>query len=101
VVWFLAALTPVQQDAYIERLFNDESWTVPPVVEEADVVALLEAQLRGDEAAINNLIDATNEYDLFAAAVGFLVAAFGEVAPPSAAHGGVAAAVRSARRAPV
>jgi hypothetical protein len=28
-------------------------------------VALLEAQLRGDEAAIKNLIDATNEYDLW------------------------------------
>jgi len=42
------------------------------------VVALLEAHLRGDEAAINNLIDATNEHNLFAATVGFLVAAFGE-----------------------
>jgi hypothetical protein len=78
VVWFLAELTPVQQDAYLERLFDDESWTVPPVVEEADVVALLEAHLRGDEAAINHLIDATNECDLFEATVGFLVAAFGE-----------------------
>jgi len=42
------------------------------------VVALLEAHLRGDEAAINNLVDATNECDLFEATVGFLVAAFGE-----------------------
>jgi len=52
--------------------------TEAAVVEEADVVALLEARLRGDEAAIDNLIDATNEYDLSAATVGFLVAAFGE-----------------------
>lgn len=78
VAWFLAELTPLQQDAYVERLFDDESWTVQPAVEEADVVALLEAHLRGDEAAINNLIDATNEGDLFEATVGFLVAAFGE-----------------------
>ena len=78
VAWFVAELTPLQQDAYVERLFDDESWTVPPIVEEADVVAMLEAHLRGDEAAINNLIDATNECDLFAATVGFLVAAFGE-----------------------
>ena len=49
-----------------------------PTAEEADMVALLEAHLRGDEAAINNLIDATNECDLFEATVGFLVAAFGE-----------------------
>jgi hypothetical protein len=40
----------VQQDAYVERLFDDESWIVPPVVEEAGVVALLEAHPRGDEA---------------------------------------------------
>ena len=66
------------QDAYVERLFDDERRTDPPVVKEADVVALLEAHLRGDEAAINNLIDATNEGDLFEATVGFLVAAFGE-----------------------
>jgi hypothetical protein len=78
VVWFLTELTPVQQDAYVERLFDDESVTEAAVVEEADVVALLEAHLRGDEAAIDNLIDATNEYDLLAATVGFLVAAFGE-----------------------
>jgi hypothetical protein len=77
-VWFLTVLTPVQQDAYVDRLFDDENVSAAPVVEEADVVALLEAHLRGDEAAINNLIDATNEYDLFAATVGFLVAAFGE-----------------------
>ena len=63
VVCFLAGLTPAQQDAYIERLFDEESWTVPPVVEKADVVALLGAHLRGDEGAINNLIDATNESD--------------------------------------
>ena len=42
------------------------------------MVALLEAHLRGDEAAINNLIDTTNEYDLLEAAMGFLIAAFGE-----------------------
>src|SRR5204863_3607784 len=82
LAWFLAELTPLQQDAYVERLFDDESWTVQPAVEpaveEADVVALLEAHLRGDEAAINNLIDATNECDLFEATVGFQVAAFGE-----------------------
>ena len=78
VVWFLAGLTPVQQDAYVERLFDDESVTAAAVVEEANVVALIEAHLRGDGAAINNLIDDTNEYDLFAATVGVLVAAFGE-----------------------
>ena len=78
VTWFLSELTPLQQDAYVERLFVDENWSVPPVVKEADVVALLEAHLRGDEAAINSLIDATNEGDLFEATVGFLVAAFGE-----------------------
>ena len=78
VVWFLAELTPSQQDAYVGRLFDDESGAAPPMVKEADVVALLEAHLRGDEAAINNLIDATNECDLFEATVGFLVAAFGE-----------------------
>jgi hypothetical protein len=43
--WFVAELTPPQQDAYVERLFDDESWTVQPVVKEADVVALLEAHL--------------------------------------------------------
>ena len=32
---------------------------------------------RGDEAAINNLIDARNECDLFEETVGFLGAAFG------------------------
>ena len=78
VAWFLAELTPLQQDAYVERLFDDERRNVPPVVEGADVVALLEAHLRGDEAAINNLIDATIECDLFEATVGLLVAAFGE-----------------------
>jgi hypothetical protein len=78
VAWFIAELTPLQQDAYVERLFEDERRTDSPVVKEADVVALLEAHLRGDEAAINNLIDATNECDLFEATVGFLVAAFGE-----------------------
>jgi hypothetical protein len=78
VVWFLIALTPVQQDAYVERLFDDENVTAAAVVEEADVVALIEAHGRGDGAAINNLIDDTNEYDLFAATVGVLVAAFGE-----------------------
>jgi hypothetical protein len=78
VVWFLAELTPLQQDSYVERLFDDESWTVQPAVEEADLVALLEAHLRCDEAAINDLVDATNECDLFEATVGFLVAAFGE-----------------------
>jgi hypothetical protein len=78
VAWFMAELTPLQQDAYVERLFDDDRRTDPPVVKEADVVALLEAHLRGDEAAINNLIDATNEGDLFEATVGFLVAAFGE-----------------------
>ena len=44
--WFVAELTPPQQDAYVERLFDDESWTVQPVVKETDVVALLEAHLR-------------------------------------------------------
>ena len=29
--WFLTELTPQQQDAYVERLFDDESRTVPPV----------------------------------------------------------------------
>ena len=29
VVWFLAELTPAQQDAYIERLFDDESGKSP------------------------------------------------------------------------
>jgi hypothetical protein len=28
---FLTELTPQQQDAYVERLFDDESRTVPPV----------------------------------------------------------------------
>jgi hypothetical protein len=41
VVWFLIALTPVQQDTYVERLFDDESVTAAAVVEEADVVALI------------------------------------------------------------
>jgi len=54
------------------------SGAVAPVVKEADVVSLLEAHLRGDEAAINKLIEATNECDLFEATVGFLVLAFGE-----------------------
>ena len=35
------------------------------------MVALLEAHLRGDEAAIDNLIDATNEYDLVRGNGGF------------------------------
>ena len=78
VPWFVAELTPLQQDAYVERLFDDDSWTVPPIVEEADVVALLEAHLGGDEVAINILIDTTNECDLFVATVGLLVAAPGK-----------------------
>ena len=46
VAWFLAELIPLQQDAYIERLFDDESVTAAPLIGEADMVALLEATRR-------------------------------------------------------
>ena len=41
------------------------------------MVALLEAHLRGDGAAIDALIGVTDECDRLEATVGFLVAAFG------------------------
>ena len=65
-------------DTCIRAVFDDESVTAAPVVQEVTVVALLAAHLRGDEAAINHLVDATNECVLFEATVGFLIAAFGE-----------------------
>jgi hypothetical protein len=49
-------------------------------------VALLEAHLRGDEAAVNELVDATNEGDLFRRPLVSWSRAFGEerVADPTA-----------------
>ena len=46
-------------------------------VEAADIVAFLEAHLRGDEQAINTMIAVVNPYQLFAAVVGALVQALG------------------------
>ena len=42
------------------------------------MVALLEAHLHGDEAAINTLVNLTNKGNLFECTMGFLVAAFGQ-----------------------
>ncbi len=48
-------------------------------------MALLEAHLRGDEAAVNELVDATNEGDLFRRPLVSWSRAFGEerVADPA------------------
>ena len=46
-------------------------------VEQADVVALLEAHQRGDEPTINYLVDQVGVYPMFAATVGFLVEVIG------------------------
>jgi hypothetical protein len=47
-------------------------------LERADIVAFLEAHLRGDEQAINYLIKQLGLYPLFAGVVGLLIELAGE-----------------------
>ena len=47
-------------------------------VEQADVIALLEAHVRGDEPAINAIFDTVDHYELLAAMVGCLIGELGE-----------------------
>ena len=47
-------------------------------VEHADVIAIFEAHLRGDEGAINVIFDSVDAYALCAAIAGFAVQAIGE-----------------------